>query len=387
MNLPPKISTFIQNVSKKIPLSKKTKKVSSKQKTWWIKINLKEKLLFLDSFSSLLNSWIPITNSLKILIYQTKSKRLKLLTNDLLSRTNKWESLQDSFSSHPKTFNSFDISLIQMWEMTWKLWDVIETILIKEEKSKDLKWKVVWALIYPMVIMWLATIMICVFMVYVIPKITDMYKDAKVNLPWLTQSVIDISDFLRIQYPLLILWIIVVIWLIKLFKSHKSTKIHWDKGILNMPIFWNLIRAKILALFTSSMSTLLTQWVMINDALKITASALENDYYEKELLIIVQKVSSGKPLSGLMWIDLISSGKESPYFPIELSSVIKIWEQTWKMPALLHKITIRYNKDIDSTVKNLATAIEPIVIVVVGLIVWTIIMSVMLPFFNMVNVI
>ncbi len=357
---------------------------------WWnssLKISMKEKITFLESLSSLLNSGIPITNALKIIIYQTKSKPVKQFLEILHTNTNKWLSLEHSFSSFPKIFNNFDISLIEMWEVTGKLWDVIETIKVKEEKTKELKSKVIWALIYPMVIMTLATAMIGIFMVFVIPKITDMYKDAKVNLPSLTQHVISISNFLQEYYYLLIVWIIFIIFLIKIFKTSKKTKIIWDKYVLKIPIFGWLIQKKILALFSSSMGTLLRQWVMINDALKITASALENDYYEKEVLNIVKKVSSGQTLSELMWINLIASGKESPYFPIDLSSVVKIWEQTGKMPALLERISLKFNKEIDNTVKNLATAIEPVVIIAVWLIVGTIIMAVMLPFFNMVNVI
>lgn len=352
-----------------------------------LKISTKEKLNFLESFSSLLNSWIPITNALKIIEYQTKSEKTKILIDKILKNVNSWISLEECFLEFPKIFNNFDVSLIKMWEITGKLWDTIETIKNKEEKSKELKSKVIWALIYPMVIMSLATAMIAIFMIFVIPKITKMYKDAKVNLPSLTQHVINISKFLQEKYYLIIIIIIIVLLLLKIFKTHKKTKIYWDKFILNIPIFWPLIRKKILALLTSSLWTLLSQWVMINDALKITAWALENDYYEKEILKITKNISSWKVLSEEMWINLISSWKKSPYFPIELSSVIKIWEQTGKMPDLLKKLSIKFNKEIDNIVKNLATAIEPIVIIGVWAIVWTIIMAVMLPFFNMVNVI
>ncbi len=376
------MNKILDNIKRKIS-SLNIKKTAE----WDLKITMKEKITFLDSLSSLINSGIPITNALKIIIYQTTSKKVKQFLEILHANTNKWFSLEKSFWEFPKIFNNFDISMIHMWEVTWKLWDVIETIKTKEEKSKELKSKVVWALIYPMVIMTLATAMIGVFMVFVIPKITDMYKDAKVNLPELTQNVISLSNFLQEYYYFIILWIIIIIILIKIFKTHKKTKIYWDKFTLHIPIFWILIRKKILSLFSSSMWTLLKQWVMINDALKITSGALENDYYEKEILEIVKKVSSGKTLSDLMWINLIASWKESPYFPIDLSSIIKIGEQTGEMPALLKKISFKFNKEIDYTVKNLATAIEPIVIVWVWLIVWTIIMAVMLPFFNMVNVI
>jgi type IV pilus assembly protein PilC len=90
-------------------------------------------------------------------------------------------------------------------------------------------------------------------MVFVIPKITDMYKDAKVNLPSLTQTVIDISNFLQEKYYLIIIIFAIIVFLIKLFKTNKKTKIYWDKNILYFPIFGSLIRKKILALFTSSM--------------------------------------------------------------------------------------------------------------------------------------
>jgi len=89
----------------------------------------------------------------------------------------------------------------------------------------------------------------------------------------------------------------------------------------------------------------------------------------------------------MMWIKEITSWKENPYFPVELSSIVKIWEQTWRLPELLLKISNKFKKEIDNIVKNLATAIEPLVIVIVWIIVWILIMAIMLPFFNMVNVI
>ncbi|MDQ7023579.1 MAG: type II secretion system F family protein [Candidatus Gracilibacteria bacterium] len=303
-----------------------------------IKISTKEKINFLESFSSLLNSGIPITNALKIIEYQTKSKKTKILINKILQNINSGIKLEESFLQFPKIFNNFDVSLIKMGEITGKLGDTIETIKNKEEKSRELKSKVIGALVYPMIIMSLTTIMIGIFMVFVIPKITDMYKDAKVNLPDLTQSVINISNFLQEKYYLIILGFIIFIFLIKIFKTHKKTKIYCDKAVLHIPIFGGLIRKKILSLFASSMGTLLTQGVMINDALKITSGALENDYYQKEILRITYAISSGKVLSEEMGINLISSGKKSPYFPIELSSIIKIGEQTGKMPSLLSKI-------------------------------------------------
>lgn len=352
-----------------------------------IKISSKDKISLLEQLSNLLNSWIPLMNSFKIIMYQTRDKKMKLLYKSIVEDLNKWDSLKDVFNKYKNIFNIFDLSIIEMWELTWKLWDSIETIKVKEEKSKELKSKIIWALIYPMVIVALSIWMILVFMIYVIPKITDMYKDAKVNLPELTQIVIKISDFLQKNVFEILLWVTIFIFLFTIFKKHPKTKIYFDRAILHLPIFWPLIKKKILSLFTWSLSILLTSWVIINKSLQISWKALDNDYYEKELSRIINNVSMWKTLSSCMWIDEIQSWKENFLFPIELASVVKIWEETWKLAYLLKKISEKYNKQIDELVKWMQTAIEPLVIVIVWWIIWTLIMAIMLPFFNMVNVI
>lgn len=357
------------------------------KKKSYIKIGTKEKIIFLEQLSNLLNSWIPIINAFKIIILQTKNKNIQKLISSILEDINKWIHLKDIMIKFPNIFNNFDISIIEMWEVSWNIWDSIDLIRDKEEKTKELKWKIMWALIYPIVIITLATAMIIVFMVYVIPKITDMYKDAHVNLPSLTQNVISISEFLQINIINIVIWFFIFILLFKIFKSHNKTKIYYDKMILKIPIFWPLIKKKILALFTSSLWTLLQRWIIINKSLEIAWWTLDNKYYEKEINKILMWISQWWELSEMMWIKDIQKWKENALFPIELSSIVKIWEQTWKLSTLLNKISLKFNKEIDNLIKNLSTALEPIVIIVVWIIVWTIIMAVLLPFFNMVNVV
>lgn len=352
-----------------------------------MKISSKDKINLLEQLSNLLQSWIPLINSLRIIMYQTRNKNNKKLLNSIIEWLNSWNNLKECFQLFPNIFNTFDLSIIEMWEVTWKLGDSIETIKLKEEKARELKTKIIWALIYPMVIITLSIAMIWVFMIYVIPKIEQMYKDSKVNLPSLTQNVIDTSKFLQENIIIIVFWIIILIFWIIVFKTNPKTKIYWDIMIIKLPIFWPLIRKKILALFTSWLWILLKNWVIINKSLEISSKALENEYYEKELKEITSRVSKWIELSVLMWINEIQSWKENTLFPIELASVVKIWEETWNLSNLLIKYSIKANKEIDEIVKNIQTAIEPLVIVWVGWIIWTLIMAIMLPFFNMVNVI
>lgn len=354
-----------------------------------LKISIKEKISLLEQISSLLNSWIPITNSLNIILLQSRNPNIKIMVSYLLDQVNKWVHLKDSFRQFKKVVTNFDASIIEMWEMTWKLGESIDVIREKEEKNHSINTKIKWALTYPIIIILLSLWMILVFLIYVIPKIKDMYSDAKVNLPWLTQAVIDISNFLKENVIWLVIGLVfIVVWFI-VFKNHDRTKIIYDKYILRVPIFGPLIKTKILAIFSRTLWTLLKSWVLINKSLEISKSTLDNRYYEKELEDIILWVSKWTQLSDLMWIWALEDldTKENEYFPIELASIVKIWEQTWNLPSLLLRISQKFNNEVDNTVKNLSTAIEPIVILVVWIIIWTLIMAIMLPFFNMVNVI
>jgi type IV pilus assembly protein PilC len=350
------------------------------------KIKTKEKINFFEQLWNLLNSWIPITNALKIISYQTKGKAIKNVIEKILDNTNKGIGLKESALSMRYMFSDFDIAIIDMGEITGKLWKSIETIQAKEEKNQELKSKILAALVYPIIIISLSIGMIGVFMIYVIPKIEKMYKDAKVNLPEITQVVIGISQFLQAYYLYILLFIMILIFGLKTLKKNPKFRLQYDKYILFVPLFWPLIRKKILTLFATSLWTLLESGIIINKALEVSTQALENSYYQKELLKVNEGISKGQELSELLWINDLAHWKENPLFPIELASIVKIGEQTGKLSELLQKIAHKFEKEMDGTIKNIQVSIEPLVIVGVGIIIWTIILAIMLPFFNMVNV-
>ncbi len=352
-----------------------------------ISISQKQKIQLFDSLYNLINSGIPITNSLSILLFQTKNKDIKYVLETTLKDISKWKKLEDCLKNFPKSFNNFDIYMVRMWEVTGKVAQALETIKEREEKNAELKTKVIWALIYPAIIVSLSIAMIIGFMLFVIPRVQKMYADAKVSLPDLTQNVIDASVFLQENYILLMALLIITIVWIMTFKKHPVTQIYYDYLVLKIPIFGPLMRKKILAIFSHTLGTLLQNGIMINEALDITKKSLDNTYYEKRIEHIWEELSEWIALSESMWIKKLKDSLEDPYFPLELASIVKIWEQTGKLPNLLIKISQKFNKEIDIIVKGLSTAIEPIVIIAVGAIVGTMVMAILLPFFNMVNVV
>lgn len=381
---PKEILNKIKNIDLKSILQKLKEKWSQKTS---LKLSQKQKINFFDSLYSLINSWIPITNSLSIMSFQTKDKKVKFLIQTLSKEISKWKKLAEILQWFDKIFSNFDIYMIKMWELTWKLAGSFEIIRDREEKNAELKSKVIWALIYPSIIVTLSISMIAWFMLFVIPRVQKMYADSRVNLPGLTQKVIDTSQFLQDNYGVIVFWLILIFISLVTLKNHPKTKVYADEFILKIPIFWWLIRKKILAIFSSTLWTLLQNGIMINEALEISKKSLDNAYYEKRINEISIELNEWIALSELMWIRELKLWRDDPYFPIELASIIKIWEQTWKMPILLIKISAKFNKEVDVIVKWLSNVIEPVVIIFVGAIVGTMIMAILLPFFNMVNVV
>lgn len=352
-----------------------------------VKISQKEKIQILDGLYNLINSWIPITNSLSILLFQTKNKSTKIVLQTLIKEINKGQKLQFGFSLFPKVFTHFDLSMIQMGEVTGKLANALEVIIQTEEKNRDLKSKVIGALIYPSIVISLATCMIFWFLIFIIPKIQKMYRDAKVNLPNLTQTVLDISDFIKEHSIIILLFLWGMVVLSIFFKNSSKTKIIWDQYILHFPLFGMLMRKKIFSIFSYTLGTLLQNGITIHEALKITKSSLGNVYYEKRLQEIEEEMSQGIPLSESLGIKKLKAKKEDEFFPLELASIVKIWEQTGKLPHLLVKISGKFSREVDSIVKWFSEAFEPIIIIGVWIIVGTLVMAILLPFFNMVNVV
>ncbi len=350
------------------------------------KISQKQKIELFENLASLVNAGIPITNAVNIMSYQSKNKVIIIILQELTKNINKWKTISESFQNFPKIFSQFDIYMIKMWELTGKLGNSFDIIREREEKNHEIKSKIIWALIYPSIIIGLSIIMIIGFMTFVIPRIQKMYVDARVNLPPLTQSVIDASVFLQNNYILLLLGLGIIFFGIFQFKTHPKTRIYADQFIFHIPIFGKLLRKKILTIFSSTLGTLLQNGIMIHEALEVSKKSIENYYYEKKIDAIIEQINEWVKLSELLGIHKLKTGQEDADFPIELASITKIWEQTGKLPSLLLKISEKFNKEIDAVVKGIQTAIEPIVIMIVGLIIWTMIMAILLPFFNMVNV-
>ncbi|NDK19934.1 type II secretion system F family protein [Candidatus Gracilibacteria bacterium] len=366
-----------------------------------ISFSRKEKILFLDNFGSLINAGIPIVKALQIIYFQSENKRIQEMSAYFKQAIESGQNIIQVCESLPKVFSQFDRAMFEMGEATGKMGQVITLITEREEAQQDLERKIKQALIYPTSILFVAIAMVVTIMTYVVPKIEKIYQDSHVNLPSLTQFIISVSHFLRSEGMYLAVGIVACIVGFIFALRNPRFRYEFDRYILLFPIFGSILRKKTLIVFTEFLATLLDAGILINRSLSIVRTGMDNRYYEAEIDAILLDIKSGKTLSSALGGEYIERkirgeaiGKDETAFkrrvdcfPIELSMSVKIGEQTGSLARMLEKMAVRYNKDVDATIKGLSSMIEPIIIVGIGGIVGVIIMAIMLPFFNMVNVI
>ena len=197
-----------------------------------------------------------------------------------------------------------------------------------------------------------------------------------------------ISDFLLNHYIILIIWTIAATAAFIAFKATHIWKIVLWAIMLRIPVFWFIVRQWNVILFINSLSLLLDSWVLVLESLETTASVVGNILYKKDIIRVKNEVETWIKLSNAMWLNI--SGQEmvfkNDYFPEDLVHMISIWEETGTIWRSVEKVWINYSKELKRYISNLMTMLEPFIIVFVWALVWTIIIAIMLPFFQLAKV-
>jgi type IV pilus assembly protein PilC len=367
-----------------------------------LKLGRKQKIFFLDTIGSLISAGIPLVKGLQLLYFQSKDPQVQKLCYQIKTQIETGRNLAEISRSMPRIFSSFDSAMFEMGDATGKIGHIFETLTEKEEKSLDIERKVKGALIYPLAIVVVAILMVVGLLIFVIPRVETVYREAHTTLPWLTRGVIGISNFLQDHgYIVLIALGLIGAWLQAGMKNEKF-RVVIESSLLWLPIFGTLIRLRILAIFSDFLSLLLASGITIHKALAIVSEGMDNRKYQLLVQEIILEIRKWQHLSdSIGWLylekkiqgedvnspELIDSRKRLEAFWVELATAIKVGEQTGTLANMLWKASLRYSKEIDALVKNLSSLLEPVVIVFVGAIVGVIVMAIMMPFFNMVQVI
>ena len=348
-------------------------------------VSKKEMWGFINKFSIFVNSWIDIKWALAILIKQIKNPYLKRVVTEMRENINHGISISETMNQYPKIFDSLTTALVSVWEKTWQLGKILAELDANLLENIELKWKVKWAMIYPVILFWLTLLMVTFMMIFIVPRITESFEKAGSELPWLTQFVVSISGFFINDYWKLILAIISVIFVAKIINSTYFWKMMFARMYTKMPIFWYVVKQSNVVFFIKSFTILLDSWVLLLESLKTSSRVVPNLAYKKELIRIKNEVEVWLTISKSLWLNLDyeSSVYQNQLFPEEFAYVVSTWEETWSLSESLKKVWYNYNWELKRYISNLSSMMEPVIIVIVWFLVGTIVIAIMLPFFEM----
>jgi type IV pilus assembly protein PilC len=330
---------------------------------------------FTRQLSTMINAGLPITEALLILRSQSKGSMQKIVAQ-ILADVEAGESLSSSLERHPKIFSRTYMALVKSGEVGGVMDAVLARLADNLERQQEFSGKVKGTLIYPVVIVIGMAIVSVVMMIFVIPRLLSLYADFNATLPLPTLILIGISNFF-IQFW----WIILIIlgfsaYFISLYNATPIGRRHIDSLKFKIPVFGELQRQIVLTELTRTLSLMVGAGVPILEALNITSEVVSSPTISDALKDSAKQVERGFPIA-------YSFGRHPEAFPFILSQMIAVGEETGKMDDVLTKVSHIFEVESDEKVKGLTAAIEPMVMVVLGLGVGFLVIAVILPIYNL----
>lgn len=379
-----KFLDLIKKSNLKLQQSKWETRKTSNSISIFSSVSKKDVRKFINKLSWFLSSWMDIKTSLSIVSKQMKNPYFSKIVLEMKNNIDFWILISDTMKQYPGVFDKLTVWLVAIWEKTWSLWDILNKMDSRMLEQIELTWKVKWALTYPIILLSLTILMVVFMMTFIIPKITETFTKTWVELPGLTQFVINISDFLVEKWYILIIGIVIFAIFIKIFKKTLFWELIFWNIAIRLPIFWYIIRRSNIVYFINSFSLLLDSWILMIDALDSAGKLLPNIHYKREIIRVKREVESWISFSKSLGLDLDSWYwvYMNPLFDEEFAYIVNMWEETGTLSKSLFKLWKNYNSELKSYIWNLSTMLEPIILVFVWILVGTIVIAIMLPFFN-----
>ena len=333
--------------------------------------------IFTRQFSVMIDAGLPLVQCLEILAGQQENKTFKRALIQIRQDVESGSNLADSMRKHPKIFNDLFTNMVAAGEAGGILDTILQRLAQYIEKSVKLNSQVKSAMIYPVAVISIACIVVAIILWKVIPVFAALFKGLGAELPMPTQIVIWLSNFIADFWWLIAIVIGGTIYALRRYHETYKGKRVLDGIILKMPILGILMRKIAVARFCRTLSTLTSSGVPILDGLQITARTAGNSIIEDAIMATRKSVEEGKTISEPL--------SDTDVFPTMVVQMIAVGEQTGAMDAMLQKIADFYEEEVDAAVKDLLTALEPIMIVFLGAVVGGVVISMYLPLFSLIG--
>ncbi len=338
----------------------------------------KEIAVFTRQFSVMIDAGLPLVQCLEILAGQQENKTFQQVLTATRSSVEGGATLSSSLAQHEKVFDPLYVNLVEAGETGGILDTILQRLALYIEKNVKLKRAVQSALVYPVAVIFVAVGVITLLLWKVVPIFATLFVGLGVDLPLPTRVVISLSNFIGSIFGLLILAVLIGAGItVKVWYGTPKGRMVIDSLLLRLPLVGILLRKIAVARFTRTLGTLISSGVPILESLDITARTAGNAVIEKALLQVRQQLEAGKSLAGPL--------KETEVFPGMVTQMIGVGEQTGAMDAMLQKIADFYEDEVDAAVKDLLAALEPAMIVFLGVVVGGIVISMYMPLFSLIG--
>lgn len=330
---------------------------------------------FTRQLSTMISAGLPLTDSLIILQKQTKSASFAKTLSEVVVAVEGGLSLSQAMSSHPGTFDVIFIKLIESGETGGVLDKVLSKLAQSMEKEREFKSKTKGAFVYPAIVVTVMVVVMSLMMIFVIPKLTGLYAEIGTQLPLVTRIMIGLSNFMIKFWWLLIILIVGFVISFKAFAKTPKGSDLVSKFVLKVPVWGKLRRTLVLTEFTRTLGLLIGTGIPIIVALKTVRDILNSSTYRDGIDVAISRVERGSPLYQPI--------AANPAFPPIIAQMIRVGEETGKMDEVLSRLSMYFEEESENLVRNLTTAMEPIILVVLGAGVGVMVLSIILPIYNL----
>jgi len=341
---------------------------------YYDRVTEKELVVFFRQLSILIEARVPIVTSLTAIGEQTLNKYLSKVLSDMIVHIEDGVSFSSAMEKQKDVFSNLSINIIKAGEASGNLKKSIDYVAENIERNYTLYNRVKSALMYPMIVLAVFFVIGFVAVSFIVPKLTAIIKELNADIPWYTQVVIVIGDFMSTYWWAAAIIIVAIVCIIFYYVKSKGGKKEWDQLKLRLPISGTIFQYIYIARFAQNLAVLLAGGIPIVRALTIVSSVINNVVYEGIFLKAAEEVKKGGSMSSVF--------KKSPLIPPMVTHMIKIGEDSGQVDSVLGHISKFYDQETEMMTKNLSTLIEPILMVFIGVAVGFMAFAVLMPIYN-----
>lgn len=343
------------------------------------KVKLKEMVVFTRQFATMINSGVALLRALNIMAEQAQSPIFKRILSEVRDGVEEGRSLSEVLADHPKTFNKLYVSMVSAGEMGGVLDEVLNRLAVFMENNAKLIGQLKAAMTYPAVVCFIATSIFIFLLSFVIPIFKEMFDSMKVPLPAFTQMLLNMSAIVRGYWYIIFPSIGGSVWALVAYIKTPFGRSQFDHVALKAPIFGDIIRKVAIARFTRTLGTLLRSGVPLMSALEITQDTAGNIHIAAGIAKVREAVSEGEGMTKPL--------EQTKLFPPMVTQMIAIGEESGNVDTMLSKVADFYDEEVEQAVKALTSLLEPLMMVLIGGMVGSIIIGMYLPMFSVISAI